>query len=1016
MMTVSLHRLRVIRLVFSVSALSLISACGRQEGPMSTDVVRQPLEAFREEASMGRWDEAWAYSNSVESQHGKDAEVLADLARVAYASKHPDDATRLLMAACRAENFEDEKRVGQAVVAATSIGKLFDAMDFLAEVVEAQPDQLDSRRLLFDLLIGVEDRIQALPHGRHLVNKRRFDFELLTAISNTEKRTIDAVPLLEMVKRNPSDKRPLIGEAKTAYDRGAFEEAIKVTKEILRTHPDDIRSAMLLGQALVSLGRYDELYPWAKSLRGAYQDHPSYWTIIGDWSTQREQNQEAARAYWEATKRDVDALANWVRFRKLIQQLPDSFTVPAATIVSVDQRIDQLSRFYQAKEQFTKTGNRSRRLVLEIAAALEPLGRLWEAEAWLALSLTLPEDATAAVSEKRSTIVAQLSKKTPWQVVDGHPELQLDLASLRLPELENKGKAPAFASSRQNQPTGPAATTTFRLQNEAHERGLRFHGKTGDRVAGPGVPFYQTLGCGGGAIDYDLDGWVDIYLCAAGGTPPNSDSEPNCLMRNLNGKFTDVTNPTGTGDRGFGQGVAVGDLNEDGLADILVLNYGTNCVLINQGDGTFVNRTNQWLPDAIPAWASSGAIADVNSDGIADAIIVNYCAGLEPITKVCGDPKDAPGGIPRACSPLTFAGEQDLFLEGSPSGELRDRTTACGAVPNVVGRGLGITVGTFDAMPGLDVFIANDMTNNHFWSRGQSDSFSLIESSIPRGLAGDARSLPQGSMGIATADMDRDGDTDFYVTNFSSEYNSYHVQESPGIWRDQTTLANLSLPTLPMVGFGTQALDIDNDGTLELVVSNGHVDSYDDISKKSPYAQPMQVFRSVAKNQFESVGELIPSEYFQQSHVGRALWTVDVDRDGRLDLVVTHQTESVALLMNNTPPEGAFLNLRLVGVKSSRDAIGAVVKVKATDQFWTATLTSGSGYLSSNDRALCFGLGKGIEKVDVEVTWPSGTQEHFNGLDCNSSWLLIECRSPYDLEVASPASLGIAQPHQVQVD
>lgn len=1016
MMTVSLHRLRVIRLVLSISALSFMNACGRQDGLERTDAGRQPLEAFREEASMGRWNEAWAHSKAVESEHGKDAEVLADLARVAYASKHPDEATRLLMAACRAENFEDEKRVGQAVVAATSIGKLFDAMDFLAEVVDAQPEQLNSRRLLFDLLIGVEDRIQALPHGRYLVNKRRFDFELLTAISNTEKRTIDAVPLLEMVKRNPSDKRPLIGEAKTAYDRGAYAEAIEVTKEILSTHPDDVRSAMLLGQALVSLGRYDELQSWAKNLQGKYQEHPSYWAIIGDWSTQREQNQEAARAYWEATKRDVDALENWVRLRKLIQLLPDPFTVPAATIASIDQRIEQLSRLYQAKAQFTKTGNRSRQLVLEIASSLEQLGRLWEAEAWLALSLTLPEDAKAAVSEKRSTIVAQLSKKTPWQVVDGHPELQLDLASLRLPELDDKPMAPLLASSEQDQPTAPATTTSFRLQDEAFERGLRFHGKTGDRVAGPGVPFYQTLGCGGGAIDYDLDGWVDIYLCAAGGTPPNSDSEPNCLMRNLNGRFTDVTNPTGTGDRGFGQGVAVGDLNEDGLADMLVLNYGTSCVLINQGDGTFVDRTKQWLPDAIPAWASSGAIADVNSDGIADAIIVNYCAGLEPITKVCGAPKDAPDGIPRACSPLTFAGQQDLFLEGGSSGELHDRTMAWGAVPNVVGRGLGITVGEFDGKPGLDVFIANDMTNNHFWSRGQSDSFSFVESAIPRGLAGDARSLPQGSMGIATADMDRDGDTDFYVTNFASEYNTYHVQEAPGIWRDQTTPANLSVPTLPMVGFGTQALDIDNDGTLELVVSNGHVDSYDDLSKKSPYAQPMQVFRAVAKNHFESVGELIPSEYFQQPHVGRALWTVDVDRDGRSDLVVTHQTEPVALLMNQTPPSGSFLNIRLIGVTSSRDAIGAVVKVKATDQFWTATLTSGSGYLSSNDPALCFGLGKGIEKVDVEVTWPSGTQEHFYGLDCNSSWLLIECKSPYEHEVVSPAPLGIAQPHQVEAD
>lgn len=985
--------------MISILALSLLNGCGRPGDRSNSVIARQPLEAFREEAASGRWNEAWSFAKDVEKQHGDNADVLFDLAEVAYASKNPNDAARLLMSACRAQGFKDERRNGQAVIAATSVGKLFDAMDFLAEVLKKQPDHFESRRLLFDLLIGAEDRIQALPHGRYLVMKRRFDLELLTSISNTEKRTIDAVPLLEMVMRNPEDRRPLIGEAKVAFDRGEFSEAIKVAKDILSQHPEHVSSAMILGQSLVALGHFDQLDLWASDLQGNYQADPAYWTILGDWSMERGQNQEAARAYWEATKRDADILENWVRLRSSIQRLEGSIDISAPAVIGIDERIDQLSRFYQAKKQFIKTGQSSRKLAIEIASTLEELGRLWEAEAWLALSLQFPEEANTDVSTKRSAIVAQLARNTPWQVIDTHPELQLEFASLRSPELKANANQSKIVSPLLVQEAKTEATVNYRLEDEAKERGLRFHGKTGGRVEGPGVPFYQTLGCGGGAIDYDLDGWSDIYLCAAGGTPPNDDSEANRLMRNLNGKFIDVTTATFTGDRGFGQGVAVGDVNEDGFADLLLLNYGNCRMLINQGDGAFIDRSREWLENAEPSWASSGAIADLNSDGIADAIIVNYCSGMDPVTKVCGDPKNAPGGIPRACSPLAFAGENDVFLQGAVNGTLVNRTEAWGALPSVVGRGLGVAVGSFDAMPGVDVFIANDMTSNHFWTSSAGEAFTLVESAIPRGLAGDARSLPQGSMGIAVADMDRDGDIDFYVTNFSSEYNTYHIQDAPGIWRDQTTLANLALPTLPMVGFGTQALDIDNDGSLELVVSNGHVDSYEDLSKTSPYAQPMQVFRQVTQNQFESVGERIPSEYLQKPHVGRALWTLDVDRDGRLDVVVTHQTEPVALLMNTTPAGGAYLNVQLVGVESSRDAVGAVVKVKAGDQSWTATVTSGSGYLCSNERVLSFGLGQGVKRVDVEVMWPSGTQEYFSGLDCVTNWLLVESERPCSLQM-----------------
>jgi tetratricopeptide (TPR) repeat protein len=961
---------------------------------------KKPVDLMRQEISLGHWEKAWEFADEVEREYADDALMLTDLAKVAFASQRPNDAARLLVAACRADGYRDEERNDQAVIAITSVGKLFDAIDFLSTVVDKQPEQFKSRRLLFDLLIGTENRHLAIAHGRYLIRQRRFDLELLTSFSHTDLRTLDTAPLNEMVKRNSADRRPLIGEARALFDQGKFAESIEMSREILALHPNDVPAQVLQGQSLVSLGRFSELDVWATNLQGDYKAHPGYWMVLGDWATANQRPQEAARAYWEAIQCDADILEIWVRLRNALTQSPASLKLPTNAIASVDQRIDQLSRFYQAKKQFIKTGSNSRSLAIAISSTLVDLGRLWEAEAWAAVALSFPEEPNTDVASQRNSILPKLKQDTPWQLVDSHPEFQLELEGLSLPALAfAKPSASGGASSDRLIQSESVIKTHFILEDEAVARGLNFHGKTGDQVAGPGVPFYQTLGCGGGTIDYDLDGWPDLYLCAAGGKPPEVDSEPNRLMRNFGGTFRDVTDFSATGDRGFSQGVAIGDLNEDGFQDLLVLNYGMSKVYINQGEGSFVDQSSTWLMDLKSQWSASGAIADINLDGLADAVVVNYCAGLEPVTKVCGDPKDAPGGVPRACSPMAFAGEHDAFLEGLPTGGLADRTSQWEAIPSVVGRGLGITVGQFDGEQGIDLFIANDMTNNHYWTRAVGDDFKLSESSIARGLAGDARSIPQGSMGIATADIDRDGDIDFYVTNFSSEYNTYHVQNSAGMWRDQTAQSGLVQPTMPMVGFGTQATDLDNDGVLELIVSNGHVDSYDDISKVSPYAQPMQVFRQREVNKFESVGAAMPGEYMKKPHVGRALWTIDADRDRRLDFVVTHQTEPVSLLVNRTPSRGRGISLFLVGTRGSRMAVGAVVKVTAGTETWTAATTSGDGYLSSNDRTLHFGLGEIVPNVDVEITWPSGDREWFSNLSCDSDWLLVELQGSFELTV-----------------
>jgi hypothetical protein len=255
-------------------------------------------------------------------------------------------------------------------------------------------------------------------------------------------------------------------------------------------------------------------------------------------------------------------------------------------------------------------------------------------------------------------------------------------------------------------------------------------------------------------------------------------------------------------------------------------------------------------------------------------------------------------------------------------------------------------------------------------------------------------------MGIATGDLDNDGDFDFYVTNFNGEYNTFHSQQVDGIWRDETSQLELAKPTFFMVGFGTAAVDLDRDSSLELLVANGHVDIFSRGLKQSPYAQPMQVFKRNESQTFSSVGEAVSGAYTHRPHVGRALWTVDVNRDAQVDLAVTHQTEPVALLVNQSEAKGAWLEVALVGTADSRDAIGSRVEVSLDGRSWLAAKTSGDGYLCSDERILRFGLGEVDREspVRVNVTWSNGASQLFEEVVPNHSWLIVQGETvPFEL-------------------
>ncbi|MEO1618888.1 MAG: FG-GAP-like repeat-containing protein, partial [Planctomycetota bacterium] len=760
------------------------------------------IVTIKEASQIGDWQKAWLAAESLLRQRSLDSvrglplnQDAVDLgsgkpltvpswmmiARVAHETNRLPEAASFLCRACEAEQYASPARIQQTLVAMIEAGRLTDGMVFLQRAIDARPELIDAKRLLFDLYMGSDNRVRAMPLGRELIQKRKFDVDLLIAMGNTERRRDDPEPLNEMLKRNPGDKRPLLGIARVRFDEKKYGEALQLLREVADAHSEYHPAQVVLGQTIVASGKLDELQRWAESQSNGVEVYPGYWIALGDWSRATDQPLPAIRCFLEATRsEDPDRVQVWTRLATLLPQVAEGRSIDTKVIKAVQTRASDLTRLASLQDRFTRTGSLSREIALDIAKTLQKLGRLWEAEAWSAMATTLPEDEAVDVAGFRSSLVGRLSSETPWQIKSERAEFELDPRDFPLPSIEQ------IISSERHQEEGRSldafhalqeglVQTRWKMDDEAGERGLRFFGRTGDQLDRPGIMLFQTLGCGGGTIDFDRDGWQDLYFTAAGGMPPERDSEPNGLFRNLNGQFRPVESLARVNDRGFGQGVAIGDLNSDGFQDLLVLNYGPNRLLLNQGDGSFKDISHRLPAEPYDEWSSSGAMADLNGDGLTDLFIVNYCSGLGPVIQTC----HARG----ACSPMVFAACEDRVVMNGGDRRLEDQSKKWLGEQTDAGRGLGILVGQLDGKPGNDCYVANDMTRNHLYVPSE-DRDRLDEVAMLRGLGGDDRGISQGSMGIASGDLDGDGDMDLVVTNFDGEYNTFYEQTSPGLWQD----------------------------------------------------------------------------------------------------------------------------------------------------------------------------------------------------------------------------------------
>ena len=512
-----------------------------------------------------------------------------------------------------------------------------------------------------------------------------------------------------------------------------------------------------------------------------------------------------------------------------------------------------------------------------------------------------------------------------------------------------------------------AAPSPVRFEDVAAQSGLVFSYDSG---AQGDLFIVDTMGGGVGLIDYDGDGRLDVYFvngCALAAGPT---SRPNKLFRNLgNLEFEDVTDRAGVGGCGYGMGCATGDYDGDGLVDLFVTGFGRTVLYRNRGDGTFEDVTIKARVSS-NRWTTAAGFGDLDGDGDLDLVVVTY---------VDADPKTAPACRDNAggaihCSPGYFPAQTDLLFRNDGDGTFTEVGLGSGFdLPN--GRGLGLAVADLDSDGKLDLFVANDASPNYFLRNLGGLKFE--DAGLLSGLACDGSGRATASMGVAAADLDGDGKIDLFHTNFLNEPNSLKLGDGEGRFIDATLAAGLDAPSRAVTGFGTVAIDADNDGKLDLFVANGHVDDQPWVN--SPMAQPPQFYRNLGKGRFALAGPEV-SAYLAKPAVGRGVAAGDLDDDGRVDLVVVHRDAPAALLRNVSETPGHWLTLALVGKKPGRTPVGARVACRTKGGTSVQWVTSGTGYLSANDPRVHFGLGPDATVETLEVRWPSGLTQTWVGL------------------------------------
>ena len=520
----------------------------------------------------------------------------------------------------------------------------------------------------------------------------------------------------------------------------------------------------------------------------------------------------------------------------------------------------------------------------------------------------------------------------------------------------------------------PAPSTSSRtggawFEDVAQASGVSFVHRSGHEDR----PYFPEIMGGGVALfDMDADGDLDLYLVQSGSVhEPGSVAGRNRLFANRgDGTFDDVTDGSGADDPGYGMGVAVGDVDEDGDPDLYVTNWGPNALLRNDGGGKFADVTES-SRTGDPGWGTSAAFCDLDVDGDLDLFVANY-VHWSPETEIeCRSPT----GVLDFCLPLSYeAPSRDTLFRNDGGGRFTDVSEAAGLGASV-GYGLGVACADFDGDGWPDVFLANDSVFNHLWmNRG---GLRFEDEALIRGCAVDEDGVAKAGMGTVAFDYDDDGDPDLFVCNLERQSDSFYRNET-GVFYDRTASVGLAHVSRSFTRFGVGFPDLDQDGVRDLYLANGRVTLPAEGGHDDPYAELNLLFRGTAEGRMEEVlprgGTAEPAPF-----TSRAVAFGDLDGDGAVDAVVANRDGPAQVLRNVVDERGNWIRLDL-REPSGRSALGATVALQVGDRTATGIVQSAYSFQSSSDPRIHFGLGPADGVSAVTVRWADGAWESFGDL------------------------------------
>jgi tetratricopeptide (TPR) repeat protein len=827
--------------------------------------------------------------------------------------------------------------------------------------------QLRAADIRHELLALRRSRRWSLPELYQLVNSTG------EAVNREE-----AIPQLEkFTAADPDDLHSLVslGRYYSWDDRPA--EAVAALRRTLARRPDDPSIRAFLAEALLKQSDHAGA---RDTLRGApaRRDSPqALWRSYGLCL--------AADGQWRAAalclRRAVEMYPNdRPTVIQLAQALERTGDVDEATRVS--HRAQQLVQLKAALFRFVQASDNRPDVALsalrQVRETLLQLGRFDEAvpffEHVLAVDLRSP-NAVARHDEALRHLQPASAEQGNTQ---GDEVLQSAIcATAGL--FDDDSAAMRVASDE------VAPEALIRFADRHREAGVDFqyaNGASGQKY------LLETTGGGVAVLDYDGDGWPDLFFPQGGPLPlaPRGAADSDRLYRNNgNGTFREVAPAAGLNDNQYSQGCAAADFDNDGFTDVAIANCGTNVIYRNNGDGTFSDVT---AASGISGkhWSTSIGWGDLNGDGNLDLYVVNYVTHhLQPCRNQTG--------ASTVCHPQIFDAEADALYVSRGEGTFEESLNQAGmAAPH--GRGLGLLIADFNDDGWQDMYVANDANPSFLFQ-----NLGPLANGMPRfaevgflsGTAVNSAGNATAAMGIACADLDGDGRLDLYVTNFHQEADLLYLNRGNLLFEDAARQAGLAESTKPMLGWGTQAIDADLDGRPEIFLTNGHLD--DRRSEGLPWKMPPQLLYNVGAGRFCDIS-LTCGEFFHGEYLGRGVARLDWNRDGRPDLVVVHQDRPVALLENETASAGHFLVVELHGVHGNRDAIGARLRVTAGGRTQIVEACGGDGYCATNDRRQVIGLGLADVTSELEVVWPGGRIAQWTNLPVDVMVTLIEGQPP----------------------